>query len=419
MGLETLSLKPTQRSRSRLAWLEGVRITAAVMILLYHAQLLLTDYAYTPQPTGLLENGRSLVAAGDRLGLSPLLSGFVAPIWFGFQFVDVFVLISGFSLVLSLKGQPLNSGSFLKQRFLRILFPFWTVVWMSYPILWLIGTLTGSYIPHPWHFFAAASFPLLFDFAGDLLLAISGPWWFVSLILSFTLVFPFLWRRLQRWGARNLLVASFGVTIAYRTLAVFLFGGHPTYVILDTPANWLPFLAFIAKLSTFVVGMVVAQQSVEGRGVLFWQPKVALQIGIPIYLVGFVAQFSLVGWIVADLLTPIGLSLIGMALFKGLESFKQAAPVLVWLGSHSYSYFLIHNFVVDRTLNLFVQADVGRYYLSLPGMILATLILALAADRLTPGFKQVCQTVFRSVDAALTKPTPAQPHWRESISDRP
>jgi peptidoglycan/LPS O-acetylase OafA/YrhL len=40
----------------RLAWLEGIRIFAAVILLIYHAQLLFTDYAYMLQPTGLLEN---------------------------------------------------------------------------------------------------------------------------------------------------------------------------------------------------------------------------------------------------------------------------------------------------------------------------------------------------------------------------
>ena len=42
----------------RLAWLEGIRIFAAVILLIYHAQLLFTTYAYTPQPTGIVENFR-------------------------------------------------------------------------------------------------------------------------------------------------------------------------------------------------------------------------------------------------------------------------------------------------------------------------------------------------------------------------
>ncbi|MBD2019077.1 acyltransferase family protein, partial [Leptolyngbya sp. FACHB-36] len=131
------------QSRSqRLAWLEGIRISAAVLLLLYHAQLLFTGYAYTPQPTGLLDNLQQLLSVSGSPDAGPLTGILTAPIWFGFQFVDVFVLLSGFSLVLSLKGKPLEVGSFLKRRVLRILWPFWTVAWLSYPILWAIGTAT-------------------------------------------------------------------------------------------------------------------------------------------------------------------------------------------------------------------------------------------------------------------------------------
>ena len=51
----------------RLAWLEGIRFFAAAMLLVYHAQLLLTDYAYTPKPTGLVANGALLWAASGEI----------------------------------------------------------------------------------------------------------------------------------------------------------------------------------------------------------------------------------------------------------------------------------------------------------------------------------------------------------------
>ena len=392
--------KPS-RQPQRLAWLEGIRMLAAVMILLYHAQLLISEYAYTPQPTGVLANLQAIATASDRLGLHGF-SFLAFPVWFGYQFVDVFVLISGFSLVLSLKGQPIQPGRFIKQRVLRILFPFWTVAWLSVPCLWLVGTLTNSYIPNAWNLFAAATFPLLFDYSGELLLPISGPWWFVSLILSFAVVFPFLWRCLQTWGSRNLLLVSLGVTLVYRALAVYVFGGHPTYMILDTPANWFPFLAFLAKLSTFVVGMVVARWSLRDRGPILWSQRRALAVGVPLYVVGFVCQFYRVGWIVADLLVPLGLLLVGMVAFRAIAVGRWAAT-LRWLGKHSYSYFLIHNFVVDRTINLFVQGDLERYYLALPGMLLGTLALAVIADGITPLLRQGLDEGLRELDGRLSK----------------
>ncbi|MEM9977094.1 MAG: hypothetical protein AAF808_05635, partial [Cyanobacteria bacterium P01_D01_bin.2] len=83
---------------TRLAWLDGLRIVAAVMIFLYQAQMLFTQYRYTPQPTGLGDNLQQLIPGGDLETLSGWGHVLGTPALFGFQFVDVFILISGFSL---------------------------------------------------------------------------------------------------------------------------------------------------------------------------------------------------------------------------------------------------------------------------------------------------------------------------------
>ena len=394
----------------RLAWLEGIRIFAAIMLLLYHSQLLFTKYVYTPQPTGLLNNVQQILSATNRFESGILAQIASVPIWFGFQFVDVFVLISGFSLVLSLKGKPLEIKSFLRRRSLRILLPFWTVAWLAYPVLWTIGKVTNSYAPDAWHTFAGLTFPLLFDYGGSVLTPTSGPWWFIPLILSFTFVFPFLWSLLQRWGARNLLIVSTLMTIAYRAFAVYAFGGHPTYVVLDTPSDWQPFLPFIAKLSTFVLGMVVAQSYLQCRGVVYWKPSKALLVGIPIYSLGSICQFYKFGWIFSDFLTAIGLSLCCMVIFRTITEEFRLQSLMVWLGLHSYSYFLIHNFVVDRTINLAVGNQLALYYQALPMMAIGTLLLAILADSLAPWLQRVVINLGRSLDSVLVLTSQQQTH---------
>lgn len=409
-------------SRSqRLAWLEGIRFFAAVLLLLYHAQLLFTGYAYTPQPSGLAENWQRLFTSPDGIFSWPDLGSRILafPVWFGFQFVDVFVLVSGFSLVLSLKGKTLEVGSFLKRRLLRILAPLWTVAWLAYPVLWAIGTATQSYIPSLWHMFAGVTFPLLFDYNGELLLYTSGPWWFVPLILSFALVFPFLWHLLRRWGATNLLLVSGLVTIIYRTLAVYQFGGHPTYVIFNTPSDWQPFLPFIAKLSTFVLGMVVGQLYARGKGPVFWSAQRALLIGIPVYILGFVCQFYPLGWVFADLLLPIGLTLCCMVGFRALSRIQLLEPLLIQLGGLSYSYFLIHNFVVDRTIRLVIQDNLQLYTLLLPGMILGTLVLAALAEYVRPTLGRVVLALLRDLDFVLSRvPSFKRRIWHPQVGDQ-
>jgi peptidoglycan/LPS O-acetylase OafA/YrhL len=403
--------------QARLAWLEGIRFFAAVLLLLYHAQLLFTDYAVTPQPTGLIANVQQLWGATSRLGEGGWASITSLPIWFGYQFVDVFVLISGFSLVLSLKGKPLEFGKFVSKRFLRILLPFWTVVWLSYPVLWAVGKLTNSYIPSAWNVFASITFPMLFDYGGDLLLPMNGPWWFVPLILSFALIFPGLWYLIQRWESRNLLISSIVITFVYRALAVYVFSGHPTYSIVSARTGWQPFVPFIAKLSTFVLGMVIARQYSQGKGAIFWSSSRALVVGTIAYMLGFISQFYRFGWIFADFLLAIGLTLCCMVVFRCLSDRLRLGAIMVWLGVHSYSYFLIHNFVVDRILNLYVRDQLPLYYQVLPLMVVGTLGLAVIVDAVTPRIPQAITMVWHYLDARLT-PIEKIRGWQPRVGER-
>lgn len=409
----------TATKSQRIAWLEATRILAAVVILFYHAQLLFTGYAYAPAPTGLAANVQQIFVAATKLSDQGWLWQIIAlPSWFGYQFVDVFVLISGFSLVLSLKDRPLEVGRFLKKRLLRILWPFWTVAWLAYPVLWAIGKATDSYIPNLWHIFAGCTFPLLFDYSGELLLRTSGPWWFVPLILSFALLFPFLWQLLQRWGATNLLLVSVVLTLLYRSLAVYVLGGHPTYVVLDTVADWQPFVLFLSKLSTFVLGMVIGQAYGQGRGPLFWSWQRALLVGLPIYIAGFMCQFYQLGWVVVDLLLPIGLTLLCMVLFHPIARLELLQPGLVWLGAQSYTYYLVHNFVVDRTIKLVVRDDAALYTMLLPIMAIGTLFLAMVVNAAMPIFQGIVTGMLRDLDFVLRRsPALKTKSWVPKVGD--
>jgi peptidoglycan/LPS O-acetylase OafA/YrhL len=142
----------------RLAWLEGIRFWAALAILVYHYQLLFSDYAFAPQGTGLGENWDRILKGSGLFGQHWGGYGLSWLGWFGYQFVDWFVLVSGFSLVLSLKGKPLAVGVFLRERLWRILLPFWTTGLLVYPMLWAVGSLTHTYSPDAWHSFAGADY---------------------------------------------------------------------------------------------------------------------------------------------------------------------------------------------------------------------------------------------------------------------
>ncbi len=403
----------------RLAWLDGIRIIAVAGLLLYQAQLRYTGYAYTPQPTGLSDNLNQLVEVARHLTEPDAWLRLLGlPVWFGFQFIDVFVLISGFSLVLSLKDDPLDIRQFWQRRIGRVLWSFWTVAWLAYPVFWAIAVATKTYLPNPWYIFAGVTYPLVQAYNGQLLMSTSGPWWLISLILSFILVFPVLWHLLHRWGASNLLAVSLLITVVYRSLAVFVFGGHPSYVLWDSPVGWQPFALFVAKLSTFVTGMVVGQAFLRGTGPAHWGAARALRVGAVVYAIGFVSQFYYAGWIVADLLLPLGLGLGCMVVTRWLAQWHWVALGMIAIGRHTFSYFLLHGLVVDRMLQLIVQGQPTRYALALPVMLGGTLILAMIVDTITPLLRRILFGLARDVDYLLsTSPDLPRRMWDLRVGD--
>jgi peptidoglycan/LPS O-acetylase OafA/YrhL len=142
-----------------------------------------------------------------------------------------------------------------------------------------------------------------------------------------------------------------------------------------------------------------------------------LSIGIPAYVLGFVGQFYRVGWVVDDFLIAIGLSLLCMVVFRRLCSVGWIARCCVVLGGYSYSYFLVHNFVIDRTIRLWVRQDVNLYYQALPLMIVGTLGLAMVVDWATPRVRRGAIAGFGAVDRLLHQPANPEPPVQKSLSD--
>lgn len=387
-----------EQPQVRLVWLEFLRILAAIFVLLYHSQMWFTNWAFSPQPIGLTASWQLLQNLQPATGLG----WFSLPVWFGFQAVDFFVLVSGFGLMVSLKGKDLELQPFLQSRLLRLLWPFWTSAWLLYPSLWLVGSLTNSYYPDAWHTFSGSAFPLTFDYRGEPLLLTSGVWWFLPLIISLSLIFPLLWGCLQRWGATRFLLVTLLVTLLFRTLAVYYFGGHPIYTILFTPALEQPFKLFLSKLSTFAIGMVVGQTYLQGKGPLFWRCDLALLVGVLCYSSGMVTQFYKWGWVVCDLLTPIGLALLGMVFFRPLERISGLKPLLLLMGRASYTFYLLHDATMGRAISLYIKGNVERYHLLLPIMVGVTLLLAMGVDLITPWVKRGCLYLIQQVDRRLT-----------------
>jgi hypothetical protein len=142
-------------------------------------------------------------------------------------------------------------------------------------------------------------------------------------------------------------------------------------------------------------------------------------MGLLVYAVGFVAQFYRRGWVVCDLLLPIGFVMVAAMVLRSLSNVPALSAAMGQLGVHSYSYFLIHGFVIDRTINLWVQDSVWRYWVALPLMVVGTLVLAMIADATRPFIQRSAVQLWRDIDYLLMQnPTTEGASWRPVVGDR-
>lgn len=104
---------------------------------------------------------------------------------FGGAGVHVFILCSGFGLYLSYLNKPLTYSLFLKRRFLKVYLP--------YIIIILVSALIPFYNTSSDKLLQILSHIFLFKmFFNDLENSFGGQMWFVSTIIQFYLIWPFL-----------------------------------------------------------------------------------------------------------------------------------------------------------------------------------------------------------------------------------
>lgn len=117
--------------------------------------------------------------------------------------VNLFLFLSGFGLTMSSLRNKLPLGKFYKKRLLKIFTPFWIVIAIFFllDIFLLQRSYSASYIIQSMLGF----FP-----RGDLFLDINSPFWFITPLLFYYLLFPLVFMPKRSWlSALIILAASF------------------------------------------------------------------------------------------------------------------------------------------------------------------------------------------------------------------
>ncbi len=160
--------------------------------------------------------------------------------YFGHYGVQLFIMISGFGLAVSMMNRPQTWGSFVLNR-LKKLYP----LLLTAIVFYFFGKLMmeGKGLSQ-WEL-KEIGYKLLFihTLLPNSGLSVCGPWWFFGLIFQLYLVFPLLFRCLKKWGWK-----AFWVVCAVSYGLIFLFREylnlHQGVLIMQNAPGHLPEFCF-------------------------------------------------------------------------------------------------------------------------------------------------------------------------------
>jgi len=316
-------------ARVELPYLDGLRGAAALMVVAFHAFLY----------TGKSGSSKAAMPYWDHI------------IGFGYLGVAIFIVLSGYVLMLPLVRTPeleFKGGipAFVKRRARRILPPYYAAVLFA---LLLIGMFTVLQQPHgtAWDSKLPVTWPsvishllLLHDLSPDWIVTINGPLWSVAvewqIYFVMALVLAPLWRRIP---APVIVAVLLGLTLIP---AVTGFGAfvHPWFVALFAAGMWAAQLT-LSSTPPRLVGLCA----------------ILLAASLPFVTVG-AKVFSLPTLpfveIISGLATAAALVWVGRRAIAG-ESNPLVKPFqsrpMMFVGLISYSIYLFHSPVLGL-LNL-------------------------------------------------------------------
>jgi peptidoglycan/LPS O-acetylase OafA/YrhL len=160
-------------------------------------------------------------------------------------------------------------------------------------------------------------------------------WWYLGLLIQLYLVFPLLFRLLQKLGPLRYLALSILGTVLTRYLLVD---------ILHANSDYAQGAFFMGRLWEFALGMVLAYYYNEHPGLveeyLFeWK---TLFVGILIYVLGIYSYQPVFFHIFTDGLIGTGLTIVLAHCSRWANRLPILRTPLVTVGAYSYGLYLLH-----------------------------------------------------------------------------
>lgn len=339
-------MRDAVQARRYYAHVEGLRGVAALYVFLFH----------------LWNTGTMQGAA-----LAPL-RGTTSFLQYGHYAVVAFIVISGYCLGLPVAARPGHAfrvRDFFVRRARRLMPAYVAALALSVVIVLATNALRGHHIP-AWHLFVGvvAHLALVHNLVPALAEYINGPMWSIALECQIYVVFALLlvpvWRRFGPF-------AQLALALALGLAPHFLFHGA-----LDAAVPWL--------LGLFAMGVVAAQLTARPQpSRVPWRAVSAGAGVVALVVVALNGQSTPDGalWL-PDLVAGAALALFLIASVDraGVVARVLAARPVVFLGTFSYSLYLLHGPAVEFTGEALTRAHAGAAlsagaYAALTALVLA------------------------------------------------
>lgn len=322
-------------SEQRLTWPDTMKGLSILWIVFFHF-FLAYNTARFPWLLGLRNFSSWLAEQNPASTLHTALltlEGVAAMVFErGSQAVGVFIVLSGFGLAYSLvKGGGLPSGwvPWYRRR-----------VWRLYPVYWAAHLI---YVVSPFvHRWDAIDYRFVLSLLGDrfypagtMFYYLVPAWWFFGLLLQLYLVFPLLYRLLEKVGEVKFLIVCAAFTLSSRYLLA---------EVLEANGNYVQGAFFGARLWEFAFGMVIGRWYFlkTGQAERWLFSGQALGAGIVVYILGLYSYQPTFTNIFTDMLTGSGLFVIILHVAWWLNRWTAAARLLSLVGIYSYGLYLVH-----------------------------------------------------------------------------
>jgi peptidoglycan/LPS O-acetylase OafA/YrhL len=338
-AIQEESARPTPPQTARQLWADVIRVAAVLMIFLYH---------FTPDWLA-------------SVGAQPSAAQQFITDHFAEWAIAAFVVLSGFSLWLTLAARQRPYAAYLSRRLVRIFVPYWTI---AVPFA-LIGFALGEAVwPDLW------KLPIWLLGLGPVTpgtyLPVSEAWWYVSLALQISLIVPpLLWLR-RRLGLLPLTLCA----LAMNTAAMFAINA--------AGPNWqyLNQGLVLCRLTEVMIGVAAAEIVLTGRQ----RNRATL---LPLASMALV----MVGAPLLDMLhmrTSWQATLVLAALFTAGSLFAASIHLRArWLTSAaalSYCFYLSHAPVSKYTGRLLVRLGLHNTIAALLLILVVCVVVAWIAD---------------------------------------